>query len=240
LSSCEPSPPERVLGEGFEVVVVRSPHRRTVTLQVADGAVVLRVPAAVSRSWIEGLVARKTRWIREKVEVQAAHRPPVRRYVDGERFEFLGVARALRVEPGATRGVSLQDDRLIIGLPEGVREPTRYVRQRIVHWYRGQALDWLSDRCARYAVAVGRNPRSVSVRTYRSRWGSCDSRGHIRFNWLAVAAPPPVIDYLVVHELCHLLHMNHSPAFWRAVGGVIPDYREHRNWLKLYGARLSV
>ena len=83
-------------------------------------------------------------------------------------------------------------------------------------------------------------PRSVSVEDFKSRWGSCSVEGDISFNWKIIMAPHGIIDYVVAHELCHMIEHNHSPAFWRHVERIIPDYRDRKDWLKENGAQLTV
>jgi len=83
---------------------------------------------------------------------------------------------------------------------------------------------------------MGVAPNSISVRDYKSRWGSCSSKGEISYNWRIIIAPHQIVDYVVVHELCHLKHPNHSPEYWKSVKRVNPEYKEHRQWLKEHGA----
>ena len=101
-----------------------------------------------------------------------------------------------------------------------------------------QARVLLPPRIAHFARAMGVSYCRVTVRRQKTRWGSCSSKGNLNFNCLLALCPPPVIDYVVVHELCHRRHMNHSPAFWAAVENVLPDYRARREWLKTEGRKL--
>ncbi len=94
------------------------------------------------------------------------------------------------------------------------------------------------SRCAYYAPVVGVRYERVSIRSQRSKWGSCSGKGNLNFNCLLLLAPPEVLDYVVVHELCHRLEMNHSPRFWAEVQRVLPDYASARRWLKQNGGAL--
>lgn len=105
--------------------------------------------------------------------------------------------------------------------------------------YRSAAKEYIPKRVAYYQTYVGAGYEKITIRDQKTRWGSCSSKGTLSFNWRLMLAPPTVLDYVVVHELCHLIHMNHSKAFWLAVEEIMPDYREHRNWLKENGNKLQ-
>lgn len=100
------------------------------------------------------------------------------------------------------------------------------------------AREYFPKRVAYFHQFTGGTYSRISIRDQKTRWGSCSSRGTLSFNWRLMLAPPAILDYVVVHELCHLTHMDHSPAFWQAVGEVCPDYRTARKWLKDHGQEL--
>lgn len=106
--------------------------------------------------------------------------------------------------------------------------------------YRQAARARFEDRVAYYHSATGGHFTSITVRDQKSRWGSCSSRGTLSFNYRLIFAPPVVLDYVVVHELCHLTHMNHSKDFWNMVASVMPDYKLHRAWLRSHGGELTL
>lgn len=106
--------------------------------------------------------------------------------------------------------------------------------------YRRAAKEYIPARVFYYQQFTGGSYERVVIRDQKTRWGSCSSNGTLSFNYRLMLAPPRVLDYVVVHELCHLTHMNHSAAFWQAVGSVLPDYKEQRDWLKQHGAELSL
>ena len=108
---------------------------------------------------------------------------------------------------------------------------TEAERQRLIL----QAKATLPVTVARFAAAMGVTYGRITVRSQRSRWGSCSGRGNLNFNCLLMLVPEQVRDYVVVHELCHRKEMNHSAVFWAEVEKVLPDYRQHRRWLKEHG-----
>lgn len=106
--------------------------------------------------------------------------------------------------------------------------------------YRQAAKDYIPKRVAYYHQFIAGNYQTVVIRDQKTRWGSCSSRGTLSFNYRLMLAPPAVLDYVIVHELCHLTHMNHSKTFWDAVETILPDYKVHREWLKKHGQELTL
>lgn len=100
------------------------------------------------------------------------------------------------------------------------------------------AREYFPKRVAHFLPLTGGSFNRITIRDQKTRWGSCSARGTLSFNWRLMLAPPAVLDYVVVHELCHLTHMDHSKAFWASVEHVCPDYRIHRKWLKEHGQEL--
>lgn len=105
--------------------------------------------------------------------------------------------------------------------------------------YRKAAHEYIPARVAYFHQFTGGSYDKVTIRNQKTRWGSCSSSGTLSFNYRLMLAPPRILDYVVVHELCHLTHMDHSPAFWQAVENVLPDYKERKQWLKEHGSELT-
>ena len=113
------------------------------------------------------------------------------------------------------------------------------IRNALVRWYKRQAILKLTDKVDRYAERVGVKPAAIEVRSFKSRWGSCTQRGELHFNWQIMMAPNQLVDYVVVHELCHLLRHDHSPEFWKEVERVMPDYIKYKEQLKEHASFLA-
>lgn len=119
-------------------------------------------------------------------------------------------------------------------------------RQRMVleARYKEAAKQYIPNRVAFYLTNTellsACSYERITIRNQKTRWGSCSSHGTLSFNWRLMLAPPGILDYVVVHELCHLLHMNHSPAFWDCVGSILPDYKVRRKWLREHGNELTL
>ena len=159
---------------------------------------------------------KRTPWIRRKLREQSqAVTPRPKEYVSGESFTYLGRNYRLKVLRGTDREVKLKGGYLEVGLPRKSKDGD--IRNALIEWYEEHALERLTEKTNRYAGIMGLSPNSISVRDYKSRWGSCSSKGEISYNWRVIIAPHHIVDYVVVHELCHLKHPNHSPAYWKSV-----------------------
>ena len=112
--------------------------------------------------------------------------------------------------------------------------------KRLEEPYRKAAKEYIPKRVAYYAKLLGVTYGTISIRDQKTRWGSCSSKGNLNFNYRLILAPPKVLDYVVIHELCHRKEMNHSKKFWSYVESIMPDYKEYRKWLKENGNSLSV
>ncbi len=116
--------------------------------------------------------------------------------------------------------------------------PVEKLSEEELSLLRRSASERFGERAAVFAPLVGVNYGRITIRCQKSKWGSCSAAGNLNFNCLLMLAPPEVLDYVVVHELCHRLEMNHSDTFWRNVERVLPDWRERRKWLREHGDAL--
>lgn len=227
--------PEEILG--LRVEVVRS-IRRTAALHIVGSDLQVRVPEHLGDERVAAILKQKRLWIRTKVaELKRVppHRP--KELVSGESFPYLGRHYRLKIQEGHQVGVCLSGGYLKATIrpnEQGEQREAR-IQQYLQNWYRSRALERLQEKAGRYAQKIGVSPAKVSVRNFKSRWGSCDKKGQVVFNWNIIKAPHPIADYVVVHELCHLIHPNHSKDFWQVVGRHDPAYAEHRRWLKERG-----
>jgi len=227
-------------GEGFLAEVIRTGRRKTATVKVKEGKVFVVVPKTLPDSHVRALIEKKSRWIREKLLLQNKAVPvSPRAYVSGGCFRYLGRNYRLAVEAGKPAAVKLKQGRLRVRLSGGCNDPDK-VKAALTDWYKRHAQRKLREKKESYAGIIGVAQAAVVIRTFKSRWGSCDNRGLVQYNWKIIIAPDRIVDYLVVHELCHLQQHNHSPAFWKCVQRVFPDYQECKDWLKLYGSSLEI
>jgi predicted metal-dependent hydrolase len=225
----------------IEFAVRRRRWRRTISLFVdPHEGVYLRSPMRASIGELGRLVLEKAPWIlkkqREFRELEGFR--PKREFVSGETFLYLGESLILKVLPEeGRRSVILLDGHLLVSLDGKLPESRRAekIRELLTNWYRWQAQAVFSERLRLYSEKTGMKPSSFSLGNAARRWGSCNARGDVRLSWQVVMAPPSLVDYVVVHELCHLRHCDHSRRFWKLVGSILPDYEKRRERLRREG-----
>jgi predicted metal-dependent hydrolase len=229
--------------DGFEAAIRFSARRKTLTIKVAAGKVLVQAPAFATRREIEGFIRHKSHWIREKVAQQAAQLQARQRcWRSGEYLPLLGADLCLRIEPAARNQISLEGNILLVRTQgrSTAEAMERGVQAQVQRWYKHYAATDFAERLAHWQKITGITASGHCVKTYKARWGSCNHRAELSFNWKLIMAPPAVIDYVVVHELCHIVHFNHSPTYWRLVERHQPDYRVHKQWLRDNGLRLEL
>lgn len=207
----------------------RSDRARRIGVRVdpRDGAIEVVLPRWARERDAAAAVVELRPWIDRRVAEAAAARARVR--ARGSTVPYLGAALELVPEAGRTR-VHRRGDALLV--PEGDARPV------LERWYRRRARAELEPRVAQAAAALGREVRSLTVRDQRTRWGSCTAAGGLSFNWRLLLAPEEVLDYVVWHECCHLVVLDHSPRFWALVARHLPGYEAPRRWLRDHGATL--
>jgi predicted metal-dependent hydrolase len=215
-----------------------SARRRTLCLELrADGSLVVAAPRGLSLEVIRAFVEGRRAWVEAKRALLARSEPSTPRFLfqDGARLPYLGAELALDVSIAPSRRADCRREPggLALRVPHGAA-----VRPAIEAWYRRAAATHAAARLAHFAPQVGRAARKLVIRAQRTRWGSCSARGTISLNWRLMQASPEILDYVVVHELCHLLVPNHSPRFWAEVARVLPDWRRQRAELRQFGRTL--
>lgn len=157
---------------------------------------------------------------------------------EGATLMIEGEPHVIRLSQGARVTADIVDGEYRLTLPRPGDEEA--VRAAIRAMLSERALVRIRERLQYYAPLVGKSPGRVTIREQKTRWGSCSSKGNLNFNWKLIMAPPPVLDYVVIHELCHLWEFNHSPKFWTLVESRMPDYRVWKKWLKTHAEDLYI
>ena len=224
-------------------LIRRSGRRGTVSVAVEpSGRVVLTAPDATTVERLDRVVRQKARWIVERARRgRSLPRPVEREFVSGETLLYLGKSYRLRVVEAAQRAPARLDGGWLVvtvARAQPAIERARAVRDCLVAWYRLRAEAQLRARAIHWSTKLRVHLRDVLIRDPDRRWGSCDSSGALRFSWRIIQAPPTLVDYVVAHELVHLVHRHHTPQFWAALGRVVPDYETLRSRLRVVGPAL--
>lgn len=220
--------------------VLQRSRRRTIGFSVDDDGLVVRAPRRTSLSEIEAALQRKSGWIQDKLtaaeqRVRELQRSRIR-WQDGAGIPHLGGDLRLRVERSAAgarpTARALQDaaGTLLLRVPAAADAQVLAVLTQ--RWQQAQARALFTARLDHFAPMLGVRWQRLRLSSARTRWGSASTRGTISLHWRLVQMPPDIIDYVVVHELAHLLEMNHSARFWQHVARVLPDYAQRRRVLK--------
>ena len=233
----------------YEFGIIRS-SRKTIGIIVnADQELLVRSPKRTSIRQIKSLLTQKEDWIIKKLakmsEIKAP--PKSKDFISGETFLYLGKEFKLKLAAVADLNelkVNLEQDSLTIYYPAKIEENKHKrkteVREQLIKWYRSQAKIKINELINIHKNNLAVEPNRIVIKKQKKRWGSCSSKKNLNFNWKIIMAPISVIEYLVVHELVHLIHPNHSKKFWQTVAEIIPDYEAKKEWLRINGRRLTI
>lgn len=216
--------------------LIRS-KRRTISISFdRDGNLMVKAPFWVSLQDIEAFILQKTDWITDTgIRLRNARQEELDRRLpleNGDMLWYLGEKRILMImrEERKSARVKCVMDRILMWVP--YEADYEYKLIQLEKWYRKEAKILLNEKADEYAQRLGVSYTDIHIKDQKSRWGSCSSKGNLNFNWRIIMAPEPVCDYVVIHELCHLIHMDHSPAFWQLVESICPQYKQYKKWLK--------
>lgn len=221
----------------------RRAKRVSIRCSLSDGLEVV-YPAGLDKPTPEELLKSRADWILAALEKMrsANENRPRREYRDGETFLFRGAAHRLHLErqPSAKRiSVQLRDDRLCLSLPASNQDAERdNIRAAVERFYRAQAKAYLPQRLRELATRHGFQYEKLRIKNQKTRWGSCSAKRNINLNLRLMMAPDEAIDYILIHELCHLRELNHNRAFWALVESHCPQYRKWDRWFKQHGSSL--
>jgi predicted metal-dependent hydrolase len=219
---------------------VKYRRRKTMSIQIdRTGTVSVFSPMGISEDFIKQQVCSKAKWITSKLKdiAHAAETTAQREFKTGQSFLFLGDTYLLHTAIEKTlQGVFVLDGVLYI---RTTRNDKGHIKKLLYKWYRQKAGEVLLQRIEKFIPITGLEPRLVKVKEQKRRWGSCTCSGNIYLNWRLIMAPLAVIDYVVLHELVHLAHHDHSKYFWQKVEKFMPDYRQRKQWLKKNSAALE-
>lgn len=218
--------------------------RKTIAISFdRDGNLCVKAPFWVSKSAIEAFLKEKEEWIlatgerlKRKREQEIRERMQLE---NGDELSYLGEKKILTVirEDRQRAKVICVKDRILLHVPYDA--DYEYKKAQLEKWYRKQAAVVLQEKAERFAKLLSVEFEDIRIKDQKSRWGSCSSKGNLNFNFRIIMAPEIVCDYVVMHELCHLVYMDHSDKFWALLAGICPSYKQCKGWLKENGIKLN-
>ncbi len=215
--------------------IIRS-RRKTIALIIeGDGSLIVRAPLHASEKTIRELVVQKAAWIARAQAKIRQNLPAERRFVEGESLPLMGRNYPLKIVQIQRASLTFENGTFLLAQKAQPR-----AREAFSLWYKKMAANLLSARLEVLSEKHSLRPKKVRISSARTRWGSCSTSGTISLTWRLVMAPPEVIDYVIIHELAHIRVKNHSKNFWNLVASLMPDYKKHLGWLKMYGRSLEL
>lgn len=233
----------------FDYQIRRSACARKTRIVVTNDKIEVVAPLTIGEQALHDFVHVKRDWIQAALgKIQRQHAslkklaPEI--YRSGVEVPYQGGLYALTVQSEATRQSSVEfsaQSGFTVSLPDSEQgADSDKIRAALAAWMKQQAGEKAVRYIRMHADKHGLHPRSLRIKVQKSRWGSCGINDDINLNWLLILAPPKVMEYVVVHELCHLHYRNHSQHFWLLVADHMPDYQRYRNWLGENGQRLML
>jgi len=222
----------KLAGKSVSYTLRRSgKRRRSIGLSIDDRGLIVSMPQRAPERWLHSVLQDKAQWIVRQLAEWEARKPSALQWVDGQFIRFMGEPLTLRVVASLFDAQPLLRGRqLLVHVTDTANR--HVVEQAVTQWYQREAEVLFKQRVELFAPLMRVSPGAVALSSARTQWGSCTARGKVRLNWHLVKMPLRLIDYVVVHELAHLVEMNHSPAFWEVVAAVLPDYRRRRSELR--------
>lgn len=238
----------------FEYKITRR-KRKTIGIKITqEGEVIITSPFNISEESILNIVKKKEKWITNKLQLLSQQKSyKDREFKSGEKLLYIGKELELEIHNlNENKSLNLDDynlnndlvkildKKVIVYIDVNKHNIEDIIRELVIRFYRMEAEKLLKERTYYYSNIIGVSFNRITVKDQKTIWGSCSSRKNINYSYRLIMAPIDIIDYVVVHELCHLIHMDHSKAYWGKVESILPDYRERKQWLKHYGNTLKV
>ncbi|OKL39977.1 M48 family metallopeptidase [Pontibacter flavimaris] len=213
-------------------------QRKTVSIYVErDGEVMVMAPKEMSDAAIDELVDSKAASIfKHQAELEELNQvKKTREPVNGESYLYLGRNYRLELVEKQEAPLKLKDGYFLLQKKHAPK-----AEQIFKQYYKEKGAKRIPERVRYYEKLMGLTTSEIKIMDLQNRWASCNTKGDLNFHWKCMMAPLKVLDYIIVHELAHLIHANHSEAFWNEVDKVLPDYRERKNWLRVNGAGMDL
>ena len=215
----------------FNIIIKRTNRKKTVSFRIKNQEVIISVPKFLSDNEIYNLVEIKIKWIKNKLALEKLNNVSIKRkYENGDIFLYLGSEYSLKIKKSYRDNIYIKDKNLIVEAKNVLA--TNNIKNNIKNWYISESKKYLTKTNSYYEILIGVKSNKLLFGQYKSKWGSCNSKKTISYDWRIIMAPFEVIHYLIIHELCHIIYPNHSKYFWKCVEKYMINYKIQKKWLK--------
>ncbi len=223
----------------LEVQVERTNRKRTISLQVKNNKLIIKTPRGVSKKILYDLIQRKQNWIKKRAILNIEEQNlKNREFIDNEKFYYRGNEYRLSLILGRKEAVKIEEGLLQVWYVDDHSIARSTIKRLLEDWYLKESTKVLKARTEELAQQMKVQPCGITVKNHNSKWGSCTPNNKISYNWRIIMAPDCIIDYLIIHELSHIIEPNHSKNFWYQVGNYCKDFKKKRKWLRENGHKL--
>ncbi len=217
---------------------LKQSNRKTSSIYIErDGSISVLVSKQLSHAEIENIIEKKRYKIYSHLaEWEDANTSKVyREFVSGEGFYYLGRTYKLEIVEDQNTPLKLKNGYFLLR-----KKDLPKAKEHFIHFYKEKGESKINERVSYWEKLLNVEPNDVKIMELQNRWGSCSEKKNVNFHWKSIMTPLTIIDYIIAHELTHLIHPNHSEAFWLELDKVMPDYRERKSWLKIHGAGMDL
>ncbi|MPW24498.1 DUF45 domain-containing protein [Alkalibaculum sp. M08DMB] len=217
-------------------------NRKTMEIRITPPSTVTVItPEKLKQEDIIKMVKKKESWIYNKLEKfeKNSEEYTMKEYIKGEEYLYLGYIYTLDFKNSGHTKINIYLESNIIVVDTAVQDRD-IIKTELEEWYRKRAINVIEQRVSLYQSYFFEIPKQVRAKSQKQRWGSCTWDNKLLFNWKIIMAPLEIIDYIVVHEMCHMVEKNHSSKYWDLVSSIIPEYKKYKEWLKDKGHKLTL
>jgi predicted metal-dependent hydrolase len=221
----------------IEYKIARKPRRKTLSIAITpDNKILVKANNTISEKEISVFIQNKQNWIFKTLEFNRNQRKPFspKQFITGENFLILGKQYSLSLQKSPILEIKLTPGQLLVCGPENFLSRRGYLKNKLISWYQCAAYEIIFKQVNVYKLMLNVKVKEIMIRNLKRAWANCSRQAVVTFSWRLVMAPLEIIDYVVIHELSHLIHHNHSRLFWQTVEKTKPDYKQCKTWLKVH------
>lgn len=225
----------------IEYRMVKS-NRKSISITILPTKeVVVKAPKILSDYEIMNMVKKKGKWIFDKLStMEEVTTSSDQRFKEGSGIFYRGEEYHLRIivdHKVKKTEITIHQNEIIITMNQN---NPQLIPSILENWYKERVKELINNKIEFYNSIINRKIANIRIKNHKKRWGSCSNLGNLNFNWRIIMMPDEMSDYIIVHELCHLIHLNHSKEYWKSVENILPDYKEREKWIKQNGLKYLI